>query len=92
MLSVNIRNDFLLKISKLQDCPERETQVESVRDEAALTGIVSYESRIFSRECMERYRRTKEEGHQYIVLDHPVSTTCFVFGKSYSLLLLCGQA
>lgn len=83
---------------RTQNCPERETQVASdlPSEMKQLCGlefmtdarILSYGPRIFSQGWMDIFVhfKTTEEGHEHIVLDHLVST-CFVFGKSYSLLL-----
>lgn len=48
MLTVNLRNDFLLKDSKQQDCPEREAQVASDLMVEFMT-----DARILSHGCMK---------------------------------------
>jgi len=93
MLSVNIRNDFL-KISKLQDCPERETQVASdliLSEMKPLWTGVRVTSPGFSVECAWKdiAEQKKKDIHLlfWIIPYQHVSSLV-----RDSLLLLCGQA
>lgn len=98
MLTVNIRNDFLLKISKQQDCPERETQVASdlilsemkpLCELEVMTDarILSYGSRIFSQGFMENIaEQQKKDIFIFIFYFFWIILyrhACFVFGKTY---------